>query len=84
MPNPHTHAMMHVIVENQLALGDPPETRATLERLLAAGLSRHAAVHAVGSVVAEALWKVLRDHATFDRPANARALERLRPEGWSF
>jgi hypothetical protein len=84
MPDPHMHAMMHIIVENQLALGDPPEARATLERLLGTGLSRHAAVHAVGSVVAEALSKVLRDNAAFDRQANTRALERLRPEGWSF
>lgn len=84
MPNPQVHALMHVIVENQLAMGDPPEVRPTLMRLIDAGLTRHEAIHAIGSVVAEALFKVMKDRAEFDRSLAARSLARLRPEDWRF
>ena len=84
MPNPQLHATMHVIVENQLAAGNPPEVGATLERLMTAGLTRHEAVHAVASVVAEALFKVMKQSVDLDHVAVARSLGRLRPEGWRF
>jgi hypothetical protein len=45
------HGVAHVVVENQIALGDPPATREALIRLMGEGLDRHDALHAVGSVV---------------------------------
>ena len=78
------HALMHVIVENQVAIDDPPEVRPTLKRLLDAGLSRHEAIHAIGSVVAEALFKVMKQHAEFDRALAARSLARLQADDWRF
>lgn len=51
MPSLSAHAMFHTVVENQLAEGYAPAVRA-MARLLAEGLSRHDAVHAIGSVVA--------------------------------
>jgi hypothetical protein len=45
------HGAAHVIVENQIALGDPPAVREAHARLMSEGLDRHDAVHAVGSVV---------------------------------
>jgi uncharacterized protein DUF1841 len=82
VPNPKLHATMHAIVENQLAANAPAESRATLERFVAAGVTRHEAVHAIGSVVAEALWSVLRRNASVDRDAMAAALARLDPGDW--
>ena len=82
MPDARMHALMHVIVENQLASGDPREVRATLEQLCGAGLTRHEALHAVGSVMAEAIWAVTQTQAPFDREATARSLERLQPGAW--
>lgn len=72
------HATIHVVVENQLAMGAPAETRATLSRLRAAGVSRHEAVHAIGSVIAEHMHALLQgkgkhDPARFD--ADLRALK---------
>lgn len=84
MPNRHVHALMHVIVENQLAINDPPEVRPTLKRLRAGGLTRHEAIHAIGSVVAEALFNVVKEGAEFDRGLAARALAKLRPDEWRF
>lgn len=82
LPNPRLHATMHAIVENQLAAGAPVEARATLERFVAAGVTRHEAVHAIGSVVAGAIWNVLRRHATVDRDAMVAALADLDPDDW--
>jgi hypothetical protein len=73
---------MHVIVENQLAANAPAQSREALERFLAAGVTRHEAVHAIGSVVADAIWSVLRRNATVDRDAMAAALARLDPGDW--
>lgn len=83
-PNPRLHATMHVVVENQLAAGAPSCAVETLERLVAAGLTRHEAVHAIASVVAEALFDVLKRNSVIDHEAVERALRRLRPEGWQF
>ena len=83
-PNLRLHATMHVVVENQLAAGNPPEVGETLERLMTSGLIRHEAVHAIASVVAEALFDVIKRNTELDHAAVARSLRRLRPEGWRF
>lgn len=51
MPNPRVHAAVHVMVENQAALlADTPVAEA-IKRLMGEGLSRHEALHAIGSVL---------------------------------
>jgi hypothetical protein len=45
------HGVAHVIVENQIALGNPLAVKEALARLIGEGLDRHDALHAVGSVV---------------------------------
>ena len=82
LPNPRLHATMHAIVENQLAANAPIETRATLARFAAAGIARHDAVHALGSVVAAAIWDVMRRKATVDHEAIVAALGELDPDDW--
>lgn len=51
LPNPTMHAAIHVVVENQVALGDVLPVGRVLDRLQAEGLDRHEAIHAVGSVL---------------------------------
>jgi len=51
LPNAHLHAVIHTIVENQLASNEP-EVVAALGRLGTEGLSRHDSVHAIGQVLA--------------------------------
>jgi hypothetical protein len=55
LANESLHATTHVIVENQVALGDTFVARAVLLRLVAEGLDRHEAIHAIGSVLSEQL-----------------------------
>jgi sirohydrochlorin ferrochelatase len=60
LPDPQIHAAIHSVVENQLA-EELQTVRETLERLKAEGLSRHDAIHAVGSVLVEHLNRLVRD-----------------------
>jgi len=84
VPNLRAHAAIHVVVENQVALGDEFPAQETLTRLMGEGLSRHDAIHAIGSVLAEHMWNLLKDDAT-DKDHNAeysRQLEELTAESW--
>ena len=60
LPNAQLHAVIHVVVENQLALGETVVVE-TLARLQKEGLSRHDALHAIGSVLAADLYELMQD-----------------------
>ena len=77
------HATIHVVVENQLALNDEPVVRA-LGRLMKEGLSRHDAVHAIGSRVAEQIYDMLKlqDTPEVSKARYYAAIERLTAAGW--
>lgn len=81
MPRPRLHAAIHAVVETQLASGTPAEARRALERLLAGGLPRHEAIHAVGLIVANATAAAL-DGRAFDARDYARELDALTAEAW--
>ncbi len=53
------HALLHTVVENQLALADQIIVRETLQRLLGEELTRHDAVHAIGSVLVQYMHDLL-------------------------
>jgi len=85
LPNVTAHAAIHAIVENQIALNLEPVVRA-LHRLSKEGLTRHDAVHAIGSVVAERLWDILKTDQNGDAAASQSsyyaAVERLTAASW--
>jgi hypothetical protein len=85
LPNVTAHAALHAIVENQIALNLDPVVRA-MHRLGKEGLTRHDAVHAIGSVVAEHLFDMLKTNQNDDAAAlQARydaAVERLSAASW--
>jgi hypothetical protein len=41
LPNATVHAVMHTIIENQIALGDETPVQRTAQRLMDEGLDRH-------------------------------------------
>ena len=51
LENLKLHAITHVVVENQVALGEPTPVPATLNRLVHEGLDRHEAIHAIGGIL---------------------------------
>jgi hypothetical protein len=81
VPQPRLHAALHAVVENQLAQDEPPEARRALARLVASGLGRHDAVHAIATVAADAANATLAG-GRFDRAGYARALDALTADAW--
>jgi hypothetical protein len=59
LENLQLHAMAHVVVENQVALGGITSVPETLERLMAEGLDRHQAVHAIGGIFMEIVFSAI-------------------------
>ena len=55
------HAICHVAVETQVAMGDETPARAALARLMGEGLDRHDAIHAIGAALALYIYAVAHD-----------------------
>ncbi len=85
VPNLRAHGAIHAIVETQIAMGLDAANRAVV-RLQGEGLSRHDAIHAIGSVLAEHLFDISKQERTDDPHAvnaqYAAALERLTAKQW--
>jgi hypothetical protein len=84
LPNAKLHAVIHVVVENQIATGLESVLRA-IPRLMAQGLSRHDAVHAVGSIVAGQIFALSRDRGLAAEAVHARydaEIDRLSAKRW--
>ena len=60
LPDEYTHALLHVIVENQIVLGDKTPVEAVLQRLIDESLDRHDAVHAIAYVLADHIFELMR------------------------
>jgi hypothetical protein len=73
--NPYLRQTILEVVENQLRDGDPPETAATLERLIKEGQSREAAVELIAAVLAAEIFNVMKTKKPYD---NARYVGRLK------
>lgn len=76
--NPFLHLMMHVAIEEQRSIDQPPGIRAALEALAAKKGSMHDARHEVMECLAEMIWQAQRHGAGFD---NAAYLDCVRGKG---
>ncbi len=84
VPDVFMHAMIHATVENQVAAGDPPETAEAVDRLIRQGLDRHEAVHAVGYVLAQHMFRMVKGTRTGDtNAAYVAALRQLTAGKWT-
>jgi hypothetical protein len=82
LPQPRLHATIHLIVENQIAVGDELPVAATAQRLVRDGLSRHEAIHAVGWVLAGHLTESMRTETEMDQDAYSQEIRELTEERW--
>ncbi len=84
-PRGTVHAVLHVIIENQIA-DDTLPVRRTAQRLMSEGLNRHDAIHAIGSVLAGNINDVMRKADSDSQPDLTKAyfaeLEDLTSEAW--
>jgi len=72
--NPILHVIVHQTIENQIAANTPPETAQALARLLQKGLTRHEAVHEIGSVLARDIYEIMKSQRPFNEQRYVRRL----------
>jgi hypothetical protein len=72
--NPFLHLSMHLAIDEQLSIDQPPGLREAVRRLGAKHGSEHDALHDVMDCLAEMLWQAQRNATGFD---NARYLDCL-------
>ena len=64
--NPFLHLSLHLAIEEQLSIDQPPGVRAQFERMRAATGAEHAAKHALLECLGETLWQAQRTGAAPD------------------
>ena len=77
MPPSQCQLVLHDDVNDGVELGDAVVAE-TLARLKSEGLTRHDALHAIGSVLAADLYELMQDNSETTGGAYFRYLERLR------
>lgn len=74
--NPFLHLSMHLALEEQLSIDQPPGIKGEFARLAARLGDRHAACHEVMECLAEMLWRAQRDGTPPDAQAYLECLKR--------
>jgi hypothetical protein len=74
--NPFLHLSMHLAIEEQLSIDQPPGIREAVRSLAAKHDSAHEARHAVMECLAEIVWQAQRNAAGFDNDAYLECLGR--------
>lgn len=82
LPNERVHASYHVMVENQVALGERTPVAAALDRLMGEGMTRHDAIHAVGAVLAKHMHHAMETNVPVSREAYYGDIRALSRQGW--
>ena len=75
------HSSIHVVVENQIA----EKIEATIDaynRLLRQGLNRHETIHAIGAVVSEDIYNVIKNERNFNQESYKNRLRKLTAKRW--
>ena len=77
--NPFLHMSLHVALEEQLSIDQPPGIRGAFDALLSTKNDRHAALHDALECLAETVWRAQRDRLPPDADAYLACLaERTR------
>jgi hypothetical protein len=74
--NPFLHLSLHLAIEEQRSIDQPPGIRALLEQLQARRGESHAALHDALECLGETLWRAQRDQAPLDGAAYLECLRR--------
>ena len=64
--NPFLHLMMHLTIEEQISIDQPPGTRAHFVRLTRKLESEHGAQHQMMECLSEMIWQAQRQHSEPD------------------
>ena len=74
--NPFLHLSLHLAIEEQLSINQPPGLREAFEQCQARHGDRHAALHDVLECLGETIWRAQRDKAPLDALAYVEAVRR--------
>lgn len=74
--NPFLHLMMHLAIEEQISIDQPPGIRAHFARLTHKFESEHEAQHAMMECLAEMIWQAQRDRIQPDAAVYFACLEK--------
>jgi hypothetical protein len=77
--NPFLHLGLHLAIEEQLSIDQPPGLRSRYERLAAQTGDEHEAKHAILECLGETLWEAQRSGTPPDAEAYLRCIERAAP-----
>ena len=80
--NPRLKATILEVVDNQLRANDPPETRSTLDHLVAEGHSEDDAKELIACVVTSEIFDVMKNKEEFDLQRYVDALNKLPQLPW--
>ena len=75
-------AAIYEVVDNQLRDNTPPETRQTLDRLVAEGHSQAEARRLIAAVVACEIFALLKHQRSYDPASYVAALQKLPKMPW--
>lgn len=70
------------VVSNQLRSKDPPETSATLNRLIAEGYSKQESLELIGAVVSAHIYDMLKNQRVYDNKKYVSDLNKLPDMPW--
>ncbi|MEY2682047.1 MAG: hypothetical protein RIQ66_608 [Pseudomonadota bacterium] len=74
--NPFLHLSMHLSIEEQISIDQPPGIRVAFLELAQRHDSRHEAMHIVMECLGEVLWRSQRDGTPIDGQAYIDAIHR--------
>ncbi|SMB24803.1 conserved protein of unknown function [Sterolibacterium denitrificans] len=74
--NPFLHLSLHLAIEEQLSIDQPPGIRRLFEQLSRQHGERHAALHDVLECLGETVWRAQRDRAAPDGAAYLDCMRR--------
>jgi hypothetical protein len=74
--NPFLHLMMHVAIEEQVSIDQPPGIRSAVQALAVKRGSMHDARHDVMECLAEIIWQAQRNGTGFDNTAYLECLKK--------
>jgi hypothetical protein len=74
--NPFLHMSLHLALEEQISIDQPPGIRGLYEKMILKFKDRHTALHEALECLAETMWRAQRDKTPPDAAAYLQCLEK--------
>ena len=75
--NPFLHIHIHLIIEDQLVMGQPKVVKEVVDELNKLGFPHHEIVHMIGIPLIEQIFNILKNNALFNEKKYAEDLRKI-------